>query len=249
MKLTKLFGKTLSGSVTPTGTIGLVVNRGHTGRSTPVGVDYRLVEEWSKAGSREQLMSHQAANRFRTELNSVATVGGGSVECVRGRLDDGTIASWRDMGPPPPSCAVGGRYAPSGAVVLYLCDSAPAVFRELSPADNGRVFLQEYVLRTDSLRLADFTPARLDEFVKAVFDVAENSSLEGRVGPVGYTFSQVVGDLVRQAGFDGMVVPGVRGAPHFQYRNVVVFESQDRWLRWSRQETGFRSAMYVDGAV
>jgi hypothetical protein len=241
-----MFKKKLGGIVTPSGTLGLDVNRGHTGRSTPVGLDYRQAEEWSNAAG-DVLRSHAAAERFRAELQSVSHHVG-SMAFVRGRLDDGSVKSWRDMGPPPRNVAQGGRYAAPDMVVLYLCDSPAAVVMELAlPAGVGP-FLQDYVVGA-SVRLADFTDARLREFIKAVFDMSENSMVAGRVGPTGYGFSQVVAEIVREAGFEGMIVPGVRGHKEFQYRNVVVFEPGTNWVDWSRKDAGFRPLPRTQRAV
>ena len=97
------------------------------------------------------------------------------------------------------------------------------------------------MLRPRDLRLGDLAASDLTEFVKAVFDVAENSAVEGRVGPTTLLFTQVVARIVREAGFDGMVVPGVRGTTDFKYRNVVVFDATNRWAEWSGRDAGFRS--------
>lgn len=242
-----LFGKVLARNVTATGTLDLVVTRGHTGRSVPVGKDYRLVEQWSKAESKEQIESHPACDRFRAEVNSVRALTGDALHCIRGRIDDGTIVDWRQMGPPT-SCGQGSRYAASGVGVLYLCDSIGGVHRELNPGEGTKIFLQEYMLRSSGLRLGDLAASDLTEFVKAVFDVAENSAVEGRVGPTTFLFTQVVARIVREAGFDGMVVPGVRGTTDFKYRNVVVFDAKNRWAEWSGRDAGFRSTR-IDSVV
>jgi|CXWL01.1.fsa_nt_gi hypothetical protein len=151
-----LFSKVLASNLTTTGTLDLVLTRGHTGRSVPAGKDYRLVEQWSKAESKEQIESHPACDRFRAEVNSVRALTGDSLYCIRGRIDDGTIVDWRQMGPPT-LCGQGGRYATSGVVVLYLCDSIGGVHRELNPGEGTKIFLQEYMLRSRGLRLGDLT--------------------------------------------------------------------------------------------
>ena len=89
-----LFGKALTSNVTATGTLDLVLTCSHTGRSVPVGKDYRLVEQWSKAESKEQIESHPACARFRSEVNLVRALTGDALYCIRGRIDDGTIVDW-----------------------------------------------------------------------------------------------------------------------------------------------------------
>jgi len=49
--------------------------------------------------------------------------------------------------------------------------------------------------------------------------------------------------MVQQAGLEGIVVPGVRGIPGGQYRNIVVFDVNDKWRMWSRQDVGVRSVI------
>lgn len=70
--------------------------------------------------------------------------------------------------------------------------------------------------------------------------MAENSMVDGRVGPTGYIFSQVLAEITQEAEYDGMIVPGVRGNRDLQYRNVVVFNPLDKWPAWSCQDAGFR---------
>jgi RES domain-containing protein len=225
-----------------------VVTRSHTGRAIPVGADYDLAKEWADVGDRRTLLSHGAAGRFGEELKSAPAAAGNDLICFRGRLDDSTITSWQNMGPPP-SSNKGGRYNPPGVVALYLCDSPDGVLRELAPQPGLKVFLQEYRLSPTSLRLADFSSVHLTDFVKAVFDMAENSCVVGRVGPSSYELCRVVGELVREANFEGMVVPGVRGTQSFQYRNIVAFDAHDQWRIWSRQDAGFRYVIAANAAV
>jgi len=245
--LGKLFKKEPPTGVRATGTVGRVITRCHTGRSIPAGADYELAQEWAGVGPRDGLLSHPAAARFRRELASTPAVAGTDLLCFRGRRED-PITSWRDMGPPDRQ-EQGNRYNPPGTVALYTSDSVDGVFRELAAKGGTKVFLQDYESPSDVLRLADFSSVSLTDFMKAVFDMAESSSVEGRVGPSGYAFCQVVGQLVREAGFEGMVVPGVRGDPGFQYRNIVVFDAHDRWPTWSRKDAGFRYVIAPDAAL
>jgi hypothetical protein len=230
----------LGGSISPSGEVRAVLGRGHTGRSVPVDADYAIARAWSEAGDLAALLAHPSATRFRQELQSVPLLAGPATRFVRGRRDDGRIRSWRDMGPPK-NAPSGGRYNLPGEVVLYLCDSQSGVLRELEPLNGAVLFLQDYELDPLIVRIADFAGPQLSEFLKAVFDIAECSNVPGRPGLPDYTFSEVVACLVRQHGFDGMVVPGVRGVPNDQYCNVVVFNPQD-WQRWSCRKRAFRSS-------
>lgn len=235
----KLFKKKLTGNVEVSGTVDRIIGRSHTGRSIPAGDDYALAQEWCRVVSTDELLSHTAAARFREELASAPAAAGSNLLCVRGRLDDPAITSWQNMGPEDPP-EHGGRYNVPGVVALYMCDSNDGVLRELKPRSGTRVFLQDYEIPPDELRLADCSSDVLTNYIEAVFDMAESNSVAGRVGPSEYTFSRVVGQLVREAGFEGMLVPGVRGDLDLQYQNVVIFDKDKRWRTWSRQDGGFR---------
>jgi len=161
--------KNFSGAAQPSGSLDKIVTRCHTGRSTPVGIDYRQVEEWSNTEP-STLRFHVTAARFRTDVQSVTQYIGPRA-FFRGRRDDGSIESWRDMGPPPKNVVQEGRYAAPGIDVLYLCDSSRGVQMELNDSVDSKLFIQE--LLADSVRLADFTDECLNEFVKAVFDISE----------------------------------------------------------------------------
>lgn len=157
------FKKTLTGSVKGTGTLDQVIMRGHTGRSIPAGADYEFAQEWAALASVDELLSHTAANRFRTDIACTPAVAGTDLVCVRGRPDDPSITSWHNMGPPVGS-EQRGRYNASGTAALYTCDSVDGVLRELAPKPGTRIFLQEYRFSPSALRLADVSSVRLTEY-------------------------------------------------------------------------------------
>jgi hypothetical protein len=234
--MVNIFSKTLEGSAKFCGMLDRLIIRGHTGRSIPAAADFELAKEWGEVSDRDALLSHDTANRFRANLRCVPTAAGNELVCIRGRLDDPKITSWRDMGPGTGA----GRYSRVSA--LYLSDSVDGVLKELGAPPGTKVFIQEYALSPASVRLADCSSVHVTDLVKAVFDMAESSDVKGRVGP-SEVFSQVVGQIIQEAGFEGMVVPGVRGIPGGQYRNIVVFDVNDRWQTWSRQDAGFGSVV------
>lgn len=231
-----MFEETIGENVALSGSLGLDVTRGHTGRSFSVGSDYRDAETWSSV-NRETIRTHPAAERFRAELQTVS-VYPGPMAFVRGRPQDNSITSWREMGPPK-SYDQDGRYAPKGITVLYLCDSIQGVVNELANNGGGGLFLQDYLL-PPSLRLANLAAPCGSEFLQGALDMAENSVVDGRVGPTGYLFSQVLAEIILETEYDGLIVPGVRGNTDFRYRNVVVFNPLDKWTAWSCQDAGFR---------
>ena len=237
-----MFRKIFAARVTSPGSLGLVVTRGHTGRSSPVGSDYRLAEAWAKCSDRDQLLRHEAADLFRRALKSCQVHHVYSLVVYRGRSDD-TVSSWKEMGPPR-SAISGGRYNSVGWVVLYLCDSVAGVRREVTRNAGTRLCVQRYEIPAKALKLLDGS-GQVSELVGGAFDMAESARVDGRVGPSDFQFGQVVAQLVREAGFGGMLIPGVRGDAELKYRNVIVFEPGDRWIEWSQKDEGFS---VIDGA-
>ena len=96
----RLFKQTLTAKAKGTATLDMVINRGHTGRSIPTGPDYELAQQWAALASVDELLSHIAANRFRTDLACTPTVTGTDLICVRGRAANRGITNWQNMGPP-----------------------------------------------------------------------------------------------------------------------------------------------------
>lgn len=216
-------------------TVERKVGRDHTGRWTPIGDGYALALAWSKAPA-DQLLSHPAVARFRKELQDVPLKKGDDLICVRGRRLDPTVESWMQMGPPPNSPE--GRYSAPSDDVLYLCDSARGVFAELDPNAEEKLFLQDYKLPTNSLHVGDFSSPAISDFIKGVFDAAEEEGRQDRSSSC--PFSQVVARLIIEAGFDCIMVPGVRGSGGNTYTNIVAFKVGKRWKSWSTQRAGFR---------
>jgi hypothetical protein len=233
----RVFRVNLGGSVSAAGEARGILGRGHTGRSVPVDADYAVAREWFEAGDFAAIVSHPAAARFREEMQAVS-LATGTTTCVRGRPDDGTIHGWRDMGPPP-AATRNNRYNRIGDFAFYLCDSDTGVFREVA-SPTGKVFLQDYQIPFDQLRVADLCDERLSDFMRAVFDFAETCGFVERGGSDDLSFSQAVAHLVREMSFDGMLVPGVRGEKGHHYRNVVLLGAHS-WEEWSLRENGFHS--------
>lgn len=68
----------------------------------------------------------------------------------------------------------------------------------------------------------------MDSLAAAVFWLIESGRNRASLPPL---LGQRVGEIIA-AKFDGLLVPGVRGAPNELYWNVVVFRpGDDRWRR------------------
>jgi hypothetical protein len=212
------------------------VQRGHTGRCSTTNELDKLAQLWSENPSD----SHEGAKRFSELLRSLPSIQNGPILGFRGRRDEKTdIKSWEDMGPPVKGVTKGGRYDASGSTVLYMCSTKEAV--ALEKPGNGILCIQEYVLPTDKMAILDARARQSSrpEFLDSIFDLAESCCVEGRKGRDDFKFSQLIAQLVASAGFDGFIVPGVRGKRQFWYTNIVIFKPGAAWRDWSKREAGF----------
>jgi len=119
---------------------------------------------------------------------------------------------------------------------LYLATSASGVVRELcSELPPVDLYCQNYRLPLGVLRVVDFSSPDLENFVHIAFDYAEYGLGSGGINDREYGFSQVLAEIVEAAGYEGMIVPGVRGTPDDRYCNVVLF-SAESWKEWVEGE-------------
>jgi hypothetical protein len=209
---------------------------GHTGRVVR-GTEAKIrADEWASLTDRDKMLMHQVAEDLRDLLDSVRCLSVDSIPLFRGRcIRDGKPEppSVQRMGPPPLNLPLReGRYNRHGEQVLYLADSLEGVRREMECPNEGTLWVIRFCVPIASLHIADFSswwPS--DHLITAVFSRAEMCKVPGR-GPDNYVFSQTEGDLVSKR-FDGMMVPGVRGAPGAHYRNVVLFHKFEGWQSWA----------------
>ncbi len=216
-----------------------VLTRGHTGRKVTVDIDYRDASKWAEEHRCLLLPYVRGSWRFRRELRSIEALHGDALVAFRGRPDDGTVKGWEQMGPPPSNVASDGRYNRQGRPMLYLCDSEDGVRHEVG-TDGKSLCIQKYKVDLSAILLADLASPKLSNFVRAVFDLAESCKVPGRPGRQDYAFSHTVAKIVEGAGFDGIIVSGVRGNPSQQYRNVVIFRPGQLWRAWSARDAGFK---------
>ncbi len=214
---------------------GCSLIRGATGRisnylNSTDATDEQLIKEWVKAGD----LHHPGAAKFRdliTGLKSEIP----ELLLFRGRFkseDMQPMPSAGHFGPPRKDEAKAGRYNQLGRPVLYLATSANGVVRELCaelpPVD---LYCQNYRLPFGVLRVANFSSSDLENFVHIAFDYAEYGLGSGGINDREYGFSQVLAEIVEAAGYEGMIVPGVRAVPDARYCNVVLF-SIESWEEW-----------------
>lgn len=219
--------------------IGCSLKRGATGRTTnfetPENHDQEtLAKQWAESKNKDEFLSHPAAEKFRSMIREIPLINSTTLVCYRGcyrRSDMLPRPLPHHFGPPPPELTEAGRYNYAGEPVLYLCTTAYGVAYEKHEDCKSikDLFCQEYILDISRLNLADFSHPSLDNFIQIVFDYAENGLRGGNVDRGDYIFSQIVGAIVKQCGFSGMSVPGVRGNPERLYQNIVIFNPEAIW--------------------
>lgn len=203
----------------------------HTGRKVCGTESYLLAKEWADLVNRDDMIKHPAAKEFRAFIPKILCVDS-PLECFRFRPIKGEPPSSDEMGPPPiVKETKGGRYNRPNEHVLYLSDSENGIIRESIAQDlQDLLYIQQYSLPTDILRIADLTKTPSDHFLCQVFTIAEECMVKGR-GIANYNFSQIVAELVN-TNFHGMRVPGVHGVPGKQYSNIVIFCPFPDWYNW-----------------
>ena len=210
-------------------TLGAINSR--TGRMVTCAREYGLVQNWAKMRRRQFLLLHPGREQLFEELCSVRRVCEPIICGYRGRPKSQTGADPGPtcMGPPKPhQTGDNGRYNKIGHPALYLSDSEYGVVSEMP---DESIYIQEYNIPTDELRIADFRSFESESFINGVMWHAE---MAGRNGYPTKIFSQTVGELIGRR-FDGFVVPGVRGKDGLNYTNIVILRRLELWTEWLRK--------------
>ncbi len=231
----------MEGSIEAPG-VAVRVTRGHTNRAVEVTSEYYIAERWAQR-PQWQLRLLPPAWRVRRAVRALPALTGPPLICFRGRHDCPSIAGVDDMGPPRATARRDGRYSGGPVPVLYLADTILGVSVELG---SRRLCIQEFRIDPAALRLADLSVPGVANILAGAFDAAEASKVDGRVARKDYAFSQLLASFVHGAGFDGMIVPGVRAAPGQYYRNVVIFRNI-AWRTWCTPD-GF-SRVHLEAGV
>jgi RES domain len=218
------------------GSLSKVVTRGHTGRRITVDRDFYIAQKLAERSTLALRLSPWAW-RVVHELRNAPVVALTPLALFRARPDDCSIHGWEEMGPPPVGRAPQGRYNRAGESVLYLSNSEEGVRLEVTA---GRICIQKYAIYAPPLRIADLGSERASNRLHAAFDLAEKACVPGRSGPATYAFSNFLARSICRSGFDGFIVPGVRGSSSIRYYNVVLFRPEGTWRSWSKGPTGFR---------
>jgi Protein of unknown function (DUF2934)/RES domain len=213
---------------------------GHTGREVQGAEAERRAIDWAASPNRDTIVTHQVADDFRDLLASAPCISADGLVLFRGsgiQEYEQRPPSVERMGPLPQNQTPReGRYHREDQRALYLADSEDGVRREMEAwHTEGTPYIIKVEVPITSLRIADFSDWPTDHLITAVFSRAEMCNVAER-GPTNYIFSQEVGQLVAET-FDGMRIPGVRGAPDGHYRNVVLFRQLEDWPTWTNSES------------
>jgi len=195
------------------------------------GLNYTPAREWFVAHGDRNIAIPHYEERFLADL-AIVPLATGPVHWLRGRALRRAPQGSKAMGPPSRPSGQG-RYNRFGSVVLYLADSIGGVLNEIKPNASQRLWIQEFRVPLQRLRVADFCALPDTEFLNHVFFNAERAlpwpaPPDGHIDPP-WAFSQRVAMLVEAAGFEGMLV---RGA-HADYRNLVIFRPRSDWKLWT----------------
>lgn len=130
------------------------------------------------------------------------------------------------MGAPDQSITQAGRYNEPKDPVLYLSLEYCGALREMQNTEKpsgAALWVQEYKLPPGQLSVMDIRANAVDDWLGTVFDYCETD--ERTIDPSNpYPCSRRIAALVKQAGYDCMLIPGVRGDPDGRYTNAVIFK-------------------------
>jgi hypothetical protein len=208
---------------------------GATQREVLCDLQYVLIRGWAESSTLEEMVSHPLTEHFHQRLHEVPAVRDELLLCFRGRfIKCGYPHEAENMGPPCREQSAVGRYNREHEPVLYLCDSAAGIQRELRYRNPvGKLYCQKYLIPSGLMRIADLSGGEPDSLESQVLEHAEENG-SGSSAPAYPAFSRFIGDLVRDAKYDGMVVRGAQGQPGQYYRNIVIFDPwlNERWVGW-----------------
>lgn len=129
----------------------------------------------------------------------------------------------------PPTQQRPGRYNLDGDNVLYLACSRDVVLDELRERDKGdgkSLYIEEFDLRLDDVRVASVHGQNLQSALDALLFFSESFPIDSSDDPSSYRPSQFLRLVADHHGIDAVVYPSVRaGFPGASSLNLVVFGS------------------------
>ena len=213
-------------NVTVSDEIGCSIKRGATGRR----IDTLSKEQWKSEVLVEAWLSDDADNREHPGRALVS-------EGLEGMKLASPMVSYRalsfasdvapasaiEFGPNPKRRS--NRYNRDGETAMYLCTTVAGLQAEmLCYHDPEKVcFFATFSAISSEISIADLTDASLPAVVHQAFDYAER--------PESRWAGHRLADLIRSLGYQGLLVPGVRGSPANRYANLVIF-NYEGWEAW-----------------
>jgi hypothetical protein len=203
------------------------IRRGATGReiSSAQADLFDEIKAWLHSDAADW-NQHPLTDRFRNELviHKLPQVSCSFQRAFRMQWVEGTPNCSR-MGAPDQRITQAGRYNEPKDPVLYLSLEHCGALREMQNTEKpsgASLWVQEYKLPLDQLSVVDIRAKTVDDWLGTVFDYCEIH--ERTIDPRNpYSFSRRIAALVKQAGYDCMFIPGVRGDPEGRYTNAIVF--------------------------
>jgi len=211
------------------------IDRAATGRKISIFTPYQKqseenINKWFDCVDENSFKNHCCADSFLEKIRKCGLVEN-EIECYRGiwygphKYAKGI--SWQDMGPPLKDDARTNRYSNAMQPALYLSSTLFGVKNELKTREKPSqiLFIQKYIIKNSCLKIADVT-TEVDDLVLMAFD---NSELDKDSQK--YWKSQVLAEIALNAGFDGILTPGIRGGRTERYNNIVIFDPTN-WINW-----------------
>lgn len=205
---------------------------------------YAEVSTWFQETEVEKFKTHKVADKFKSALENLTPIDLNSLVCnfYRGRwLKSKVTPNFNDFGPPPCSClAKNGRYNMNGQPVLYLSSSIDGVhFECASSCKKCSTPLSSSELRCVSLDMSGsglkiVNLIENNSLLNIALDFCELIKECNKCDNINhYIKSQIISSFVKNAGYDGMLTPGVRGNGTIKYNNLVIFNTEDcySWMR------------------
>ena len=119
------------------------------------------VQTWAQLEEHGRIVSDALNQRLTVALASAQPFLEKEATCFRGvPFHEDFVPRSDNMGPPSDGNTVAtGRYNHDAKRVLYLSDSEAGVAREVEHGANHIIWVQEFTLKLDDLRIADFHPS------------------------------------------------------------------------------------------
>ena len=171
----------------------------------------------------------------------------------RGRANIGNMALYRGISLEsfekhglvrigPSSKPKNNRYSKEGEIALYLISESKFIAKELNLDEWME---QHYKVNLPDIRIADITQMNheLDNSIGLAFHMSErgvtNSGYEiekelNKRGKSKHLYSQLLARFFKRRGWQGLLMPGVRGDKGANYSNLVLFMPlAQRWDEWT----------------